>query len=140
MCCISTSSRSLCNSKYNNMVTTLSSVLFCSIPLFVSLLIGLWVLLCKPNDKDKELMQGDMYNPGRTYPTSKIRCMSKQEKIEHAVMVATIGALLSVTFSLAVVDKLLIVIFSILSLCLLFGLPLFQFVSGIIRNEIARRK
>lgn len=125
------------------MVTTFSSVLFCSIPLFVSLLIGLWVLLCKPNDKDKELMQGDMYNPGRTYPTSKIRCMSKQEKIEHAVMVATIGAFLSVTFSLAVADKLLIVIFSILSVCLLLWLPLTDFVLGIvkvIKNEIVRRK
>lgn len=125
------------------MVTTLSSVLFCSIPLFVSLLIGLWILLCKPNDKDKELMQGDMYNPGRTYPTSKIRCMSKQEKVEHAVMVATIGALLSVVSSLVVFDKLLIVIFSILSVCLLLWLPLTNFVLGIvkvIKNEIVRRK
>ena len=125
------------------MVTTLSSVLSCSIPLFVSLLIGLWVLLCKPNDKDKELMQGDMYNPGRTYPISKIRCMSKQEKIEHAVMVSTIGAFLSTTFSLVVLDKPLIVIFSILSLCLLLWLPLTNFVLGIvkvIKNEIVRRK
>lgn len=125
------------------MVTTLSSVLFCSIPLFVSLLIGLWVLLCKPNDKDKELMQGDMYNPGNTYPTSEIRCMAKKEKIEIAVMVSTIGAFLSTTFSLVVLDKPLIVIFSILSLCLLLWLPLTNFVLGIvkvIRNEIARRK
>lgn len=122
------------------MVTTFSSVLFCSMPLFISLLIGLWCLLCKPNDKDKELMQGDMYNPGRTYPTSEIRCMAKKEKIEIAVMVATIGAFSSVAFSLAVADKLLIVIFSFLSLSLLFGVPLFQFVSGIVKNEIIRRK
>ena len=122
------------------MVTSFSSVLFCSVPMLVSLLIGLWCLLCKPNDKDKELMQEDMYNLGYTYPTSSIRCMSKEEKVEHAVMVATIGALLSVVSSLVVFDKLLIVIFSILSLSLLFGVPLFQFASGIIRNEIARRK
>nr|DAS42100.1 MAG TPA: hypothetical protein [Caudoviricetes sp.] len=125
------------------MVTTFSSVLFCSMPLFISLLIGLWCLLCKPNDKDKELMQVDMYNLGYTYPTSRIRCMSKKEKVEHAVMVATIGALLSVVSSLVVFDKLLIVVFSILSVCLLLWLPLTDFVLGIvkiIKNEIARRK
>jgi hypothetical protein len=125
------------------MVTTLSFVLFCSIPLFVSLLIGLWVLLCKPNDKDKELMQGDMYNPGNTYPTSEIRCMPKKEKIEIAVMLATIGALLSTTLSLVVLDKTLMVIFSILYLCLWLCIPLTNFVLGIVKvvkNEIVRRK
>ena len=125
------------------MVTTLSSVLFCSIPLFVSLLIGLWFLLCKPNDKDKELMQGDMYNPGNTYPTSEIRCMPKKEKIDIAVMLATIGALLSTTLSLVVLDKTLMVIFSILSLCLWLCIPLTNFVLGIVKvvkNEIVRRK
>lgn len=125
------------------MVTSFSSVLFCSVPMLVSLLIGLWCLLCKPNDKDKELMQEDMYNLGYTYPTSRIRCMSKKEKVEHAVMVATIGALLSVISSLVVFDKLLIVIFSILSVCLLLWLPLTDFVLGIVKiakNEITRRK
>ena len=125
------------------MVTSFSSVLFCSLPLLVSLLIGMWCLLCKPNDKDKELMQGDMYNPGNTYPTSEIRCMTKKEKTEIAVMVATIGAFLSTTFSLVVLDKTLIVIFSILSLCLLLWLPLTNFVLGIVKvvkNEIVRRK
>ena len=125
------------------MVTSFSSVLFCSLPLLVSLLIGMWCLLCKPNDKDKELMQGDIYNPGNTYPTSEIRCMPKKEKIEIAVMLATIGALLSTTFSLVVLDKTLMVIFSILSLCLWLCLPLTNFVLGIVKavkNEIVRRK
>ena len=88
-------------------------------------------------------MQGDMYNPGNTYHTSEIRCMAKKEKIEIAVMVSTIGAFLSTTFSLVVLDKPLIVIFSILSLCLLLWLPLTNFVLGIvkvIKNEIVRRK
>lgn len=69
--------------------------------------------------------------------------MSKKEKVEHAVMVATIGALLSVVSSLVVFDKLLIVIFSILSVCLLLWFPLTDFVLGIVKiakNEITRRK
>lgn len=88
-------------------------------------------------------MQGDMYNPGNTYPTSEIRCMPKKEKIDIAVMLATIGALLSTTLSLVVLDKTLMVIFSILSLCLWLCIPLTNFVLGIVKvvkNEIVRRK
>ena len=123
------------------MVIPVSAVIFSSFPLLVFGLIALWIWLSKPNDKDIEIMKCVGYiDIHDKYPSSWVRCLSKELKRDFAYQVFALGALTSLGLSILTLKTALVVIFSILFVIIAIVIPMTLFVRKFVKNEIARRK
>ena len=121
------------------MEISILSIALCSLPILICIVIGIWVLTCKPNGKDKELILSEPYNDS-AYPSSRIRCMSMKEKTEYVCMLLTAGSGASLAFSLATRDVLMVSIFAVIFFSIVIVVPVTYYLARFFRNEVKRRK
>ena len=118
-----------------------SAVIFSLFPLLIFGLIALWIWLSKPNDKDIEIMESvDYIDIHDKYPSSWVRCLSKDLKKEFAYQVFGLGTLVSVAFSVFTLNPALVAILSTLLVIIAIVIPMALFIRKFAKNEIARRK
>lgn len=123
------------------MEISVSAVIFSLFPLLVFGLIALWIWLSKPNDKDIEIMKSVGYiDIHDKYPSSWVRCLSKELKREFAYEMFALGALASFAFSVFTMKKSLAIIFAVLLVIIAIVIPMALFIRKFAKNEIARRK
>lgn len=118
-----------------------SAVIFSLSPLLIFGLIALWIWLSKPNDKDIEIMESvDYIDIHDKYPSSWVRCLSKDLKRSFAYQVFALGALTSFGFSVFTMKIALVAIFAVLLVTIAIIIPIALFVRKFVKNEKARRK
>ena len=118
-----------------------SAVIFSLSPLLVFGLIALWIWLSKPNDKDMEIMKSVSYiDISDKYPSTWVRCLSKELKRNFAYQVFGLGTLVSVAFSVFTLNPALVAILSTLLVIIAIVIPMALFIRKFAKNEIARRK
>ena len=120
---------------------SVSAVIFSLSPLLVFGLIALWIWLSKPNDKDIQVMESVSYiDIHRKYPSTWVRCLSKELKMEFAYQVFGLGTLVSVAFSVLTLNPALVIILSTLLVIIAIVIPMALFIRKFAKNDIARRK